>query len=301
MSYLRFVSRVRPEVTGPDAPCVDRPRLLDQNLLPDPSFEGWLGSGPLAYPPGEGPGHIPIWNASFGSPQGLHYQTLRGTTYDYEPAPQDPWPQVSGQVNSTATAWIPNPENGSDSWVVDESNPRTGSANLHHRFIQGGGSGLVINRGLYVMPWTLCDVTSSIGNKIPYSGVCRSGDEITLSFWYSWDRTHESVNGGGGFGFGYGVVGFVANPEVPSGWNILWQKSLAPNTSGNPWDASGTGNASVGWAQRTDTVVVPDGFDDDHLFRWFLDMTTFKGGTAGWMTLNIYVDDLDLRVTSPAE
>src|SRR5690606_9129950 len=132
MSYLRFVSRVRPEVTGPDAPCIDRPRILDQNLLPDPSFEGWLGSGPLAYPAGEGPGHIPIWNGSVGTPQGLHYQPLRGGTLEYEPAPQDPWPQVSGPANGTSTAWHPDPDTFSRGWVVDESNPRTGSANLHH-------------------------------------------------------------------------------------------------------------------------------------------------------------------------
>src|SRR5690606_18133094 len=298
MSYLRFVSRVRPEVTGPDAPCVDRPRLLDQNLLPDPSFEGWLGSGPLAYPPGEGPGHIPIWNGSVGFPQGLHYQTFRGGMLEYEPAPQDPWPQVSGPANFTATCRYPDRENGSDSWVVDESNPRTGSANPHHRFIVGGGSLLVFGRGLNIRPWTLCDVTSSIGNKIPYSGVCRSGDEITLSFWYAWDRTHESINGTGGFGFGYDVVGFVANPEIPSGMDLLWQKSL---DSSETMDVEGRGNDSGGWVQRTDTVVVPDGFDDDHLFFWHLGMTTFKGGTGGWMRLNIYVDDLDLRVTAPAE
>src|SRR5690606_31015457 len=147
MSYLRFVSRVRPAltclgpalrslrsgsrvrpaVTAPDAPCIDRPRLLDQNLLPDPPCEGWLRSGPRAYPAGEGPGHIPIWNGSVGFPQGLHYQTYRGAILEYEPAPQDPWPQVTGPAHGTATAWHPDPDLFSRSPAVDQANPRTAS------------------------------------------------------------------------------------------------------------------------------------------------------------------------------
>ena len=276
MSYMRFVSRVRPEVST--GGCVNPSRVTGQNIYRDPGLELFVSTyveGPL------GVGQIPNYGV-FTSPfSDTGFQWVQGgglPVYTEAPAPPAPTLFITeGQNQYTDFSAFP--------WFrIVNDNPESGNWHLRFRWDQTGSGAIAGPIPVHLGGYLLCNARTSNGKVIPITGACRSGDIISVTFDYASDSV-----GGGMFLHTNSLEGIGFDSEG----NTLWSQ-----------DAGSTTTALVGGVHDYQpitnplTLQVPDGHGD-HWFRVAVVFTAFTSSVPSSSSVTFDFDNFSCVVTPP--